>query len=159
MELQQCLRLLQRIPPPCSLHAALCTAAVRCFPTLAAVPCCRTPRRPNLDPRNVRQQAKRYSQTLAKDVEADIVAEQQAVAVQQEVWSKKKRMWFWIIAVLLLLAGGVAVGIGVPMALRTQNASPAAPLPPSQPSVPSPPPPSPRRAAVQPMQQQPAGKA
>ena len=107
----------------------------------------------------MRQQAKRYSQTLAKDVEADIVAEQQAVAVQQEVWSKKKRMWFWIIAVLFLLAGGVAVGIGVPMALRTQNASPAAPLPPSQPSVPSPPPPSPRRAAVQPMQQQPAGKA
>lgn len=141
----------------CAVHSA---AAVRCSPTLAAIPIRTTPpHRPNLDPRNVRQQPKRYSQTLAKDVEADIAAEQQAVAVQQEVWSKKKRMWFWIIAVLLLLAGGVAVGIGVPMALRTQNASPAAPLPPSQPSVPSPPPPSPRRAAVQPMQQQPAAKA
>ncbi|KAI7837445.1 hypothetical protein COHA_008703 [Chlorella ohadii] len=47
---------------------------------------------PNLDPRSVRQQPKRYSQTLAKDVESDIVAERQAVAVQAEVWSKKKRI-------------------------------------------------------------------
>ncbi len=114
-------------------------------------------RRPNLDPRSVRQQPKRYSQTLAKDVESDIVAERQAVAVQAEVWSKKKRIWFWAIAVVLLLAGGVAVGVGVPMALQSKNAAPAQPLQPSVPSVPSPPPPSPRRAAAQPVQ--PADKA